>query len=136
MYKRQVLSSRSVYIIDDDDKARQCIISDGEGNPIFKVIYGYHKQNGRLIAESMFDLRTKRVNEDNKEVPVQRLYYKYDPHGNRSKPFAITSVKGKAAEKTEGFSKHIQDNLNRIKFGNNGGSTVIEQEDIGNLNNR
>lgn len=127
----RVVSSKATYIIDKQDRARSCIIADGKGNRIFKVLYGYHKSNGRLIAESMFDLRVKRLNQNGQEIPVQRLYYKYDAHGNRSKPYAITSQGGKEVHKTQGWDKHIQERLDKIRFNNDtDGPTSISKDNM------
>ena len=111
--KERIISSKSTYSIDNLNRARVCHIADGKGNLIFKIKYGYSKRTGRLLSEGMFDMRVKRLNAEGKEVPVQRLYYKYDAHGNRSKPFAITNQGGEKVEKVKGWEKHIQERLDK-----------------------
>lgn len=64
-----------------------CKIYDGDKNLLFKVSYGYRKQDGKLVEERMFDARVKRTDpRTGKEMPVQRICYLYDGQGNRSAP--------------------------------------------------
>lgn len=127
----RIISSKATYIIDLQDRARSCIIADGKGRPIFKVIYGYHRSTGQLIAESMYDVRVDRLNKKGQKIPVQRLYYKYDAQGNRSKPFAITSQNGKEVHKTTGWNKHIKERLDRVRFDKGEyDSTIITPEEV------
>jgi len=76
-----------------------CVIKDARGKELFKVAYGYHKESRRLVAEDMFDAQMKRYFPgSDKEMPVRRIYYKYDAHGSRSKGVAFVLKAGKLAE--------------------------------------
>lgn len=111
-----IISARTIYTKDDNSVLRQAIIYDGAGNTLFKIRYGYHRTNGRLICEELYDAQAQRVNEKGQVIPLQRLYYKYDPHGNRSKPFAITTTKKGKVEEYQSWSKHIKDRLKKHNF--------------------
>lgn len=111
----RVISSNSTYVKDVNGVLRNCKIADGKGALLYTIRYGYHESTGRLIAEGMFDERVKHFNEKGQLIPVQRLYYKYDVQGNRSKPFAITSVEGKTVEKMGSWKKHIKERLDKAE---------------------
>ncbi len=57
-----------------------CIIYNNNREVIYKVSYGYDAQ-ARLIEERMFTTKGKLV---------QRVIYRYDAEGNRSKPLIIS----------------------------------------------
>ena len=126
--KERIVSSKSIYVMDDNGVLRECKISDGQGKLLFTVRYGYNRSTGRLIAEAMFDERAKNYNEKGQEIPVQRLYYKYNAHGQRSKPFAITSVGKKRVEEVTSWNKHIQERLNKIEAGYTDSTFISEAE--------
>ena len=67
-----------------------CIIYDSRRQPIYKVAYGYDS-NARLIEERMFSHPEGKL--------VQRVLYKYDASGNRSKPVIISLNMGGGADK-------------------------------------
>lgn len=81
-------------------------IHDGRGTLIFRVVYGYDKQTGLLVAEDMFDARVKRfypptVRDDKGErveMPIRRVYYFYDADGNQAKAMSLVPRAGKTAE--------------------------------------
>jgi len=109
----RVTRSRTIYVIDRKGRPRSCIIYDGQGTELFRVRYGYLKTTGQLIAEDMFDSKVNTTDpKTGKRIPVQRLYYKYDAQGRRSKPFAFNYKKGKKVE--EVFSGHIKERLEKI----------------------
>lgn len=58
-----------------------CIIYNHERKPIYKVSYGYDS-SARLVEERMFSCPQGKL--------VQRVIYKYDAAGNRSKPLIIS----------------------------------------------
>lgn len=58
-----------------------CDIYDNQYNPIYKVAYGYD-HSARLIEERMYSHPQQKL--------VQRVIYKYDSGGNRSKPLIIS----------------------------------------------
>ncbi len=63
-----------------------CIIYRNDNNsrsrePIYKVSYGYDSQ-ARLVEERMFTADTGKL--------VQRVIYRYDASGNRSKPLIVS----------------------------------------------
>ena len=58
-----------------------CIIYNHEYKPIYKVAYGYDS-SARLIEERMYANPSGKL--------VQRVIYKYDEGGNRSKPLIIS----------------------------------------------
>ena len=79
--------------------------------------------SGRLVAEDMFDAREKRIKvvngSDGKakevEVPVRRLYHRYDAQGRPAKPIVFCSPPGKRAE--ELFGKEGSTYLRKDPFG-------------------
>ena len=74
-------------------------ILDGNGKPLFRVRYGYHKETGLLVAEEMYDERKKRFFPNtNTEMPARKLYYTYDANGNQSKAISLVSTDGEYAE--------------------------------------
>lgn len=74
-------------------------VHDGHGTPLFRVRYGYSKENGLLIAEEMFDARAKRFFPGTrKEMPLRRIYYFYDAQGNQAKAISLVPHKGKMAQ--------------------------------------
>ncbi len=78
-----------------------CIIYDSKRQPIYKVSYGYDSQ-ARLIEERMFSHPQGKL--------VQRVIYKYDASGNRSKPLII-SLNNAA---TQTITPTMRDDVNDI----------------------
>lgn len=109
----RVLSSRSIfrrhrkygYLVSG-------IVEDGHGTKLFRIIYGYHKDTGRLVAENMYDARVRRTFKDapTKEEPVRATRYHYTAQGERSAPIVFTSQAGKTSEQ-------LMQYLNRNKPG-------------------
>lgn len=95
----KVLRNRTIYRRDKHGKLRSGQIFDGQRKLLFRIVYGYDKNTGLLVAENMFDARVKRTfrNDPNKEEPVRALRYSYDAQGNRSAPMIFTSQAGKDA---------------------------------------
>lgn len=58
-----------------------CVIYNAERQPIYKVNYGYDR-SARLVEERMYSCPQGKL--------VQRVIYKYDAAGNRSKPLIIS----------------------------------------------
>jgi len=89
----------TVYRMNAHGDPVHCVIKDATGRELFKVAYGYHRESRRLVAEDMFDAQRKRFFPGSeKEMPVRRIYYKYDAHGHRSKGVAFVLKAGKLAE--------------------------------------
>ena len=88
----------TIYRLDSNGNPRGCQIFDGKSTLLYKVSYGYHRTTGQLVAEDMFDARVKYLDSEGKVMPVRRMYYTYDAHGNRSKAQAFVNIKGKLAE--------------------------------------
>ena len=106
----------TVYRLDKNGNPRGCQIFDGRGTLLYKVSYGYHTTTGQLVAEDMFDARTKILNPDTgKEMPVRRMYYTYDAQGNRSKAQAFVNIKGRMAEDVYGKAKTTYPDENPFK---------------------
>jgi hypothetical protein len=102
-----------IYRKDIYGKLRSGIVYDGSGTKLFRIVYGYHKRSGNLVAEDMFDARVKRtkVLTDSKtgkpyekEMPVRWLRYRYDAQGKQLKPIVICLPAGKRAEELFGKS--------------------------------
>lgn len=109
----RVLRMSIIYRKDLYGKLRSGIVYDGSGTKIYRIVYGYHKNTGNLVAEDMFDARVKRTktltNEKTgepyeKEMPVRYLRYRYDAQGRQLKPIVFCLPAGKQAE--ELFGKH------------------------------
>ncbi len=81
-----------------------CIIYDDKKNIIYKVAYGYDK-SARLVEERMYTHPGKKL--------VQRVIYKYDANGNRSKPLIISLSTGDAMPAKE-ITPTMQDDVNAI----------------------
>lgn len=102
----RILRMSIIYRKDKHGRLRSGRIYDGTGKILYRVVYGYHKVTGKLVAENMYDAREKRTkiitdaNGKTKEIeiPVRRLYHIYDAQGRPAKPIAITYVHGKRAE--------------------------------------
>ena len=96
----QVTRSKTVYRRDKFGNLRSGIIYDGRNNKLFRIVYGYHADTGRLIAENMYDARVKRTSplDPNKEEPVRATRYSYDTRGNRSAPIVFTSQAGRTSD--------------------------------------
>ena len=100
-----VLMMLTVYRMDSNENPIGCRISDGKGNLLFKVSYGYRKSDGQLVEERMFDARVVRKDPNTgKEMPVRIFRYEYDTQGNRSAPRSITLIPGKTADEVYGPS--------------------------------
>lgn len=98
-----VLMMITVYRMDTNGNPIGCRISDGQGNLLFKVSYGYRKSDGQLVEERMFDARAVRRDPNTgKEMPVQRICYVYDAQGNRSAPIVYNLLPGKTFEEVFG----------------------------------
>lgn len=96
----KIIRSRTIYRRDKFGNLRSGAIYDGKKRHLFRVVYGYQKSSGLLIAENMFDARVKRTDpqDPSKEIPVRATRYTYDVQGRRSKPQIFTSQKGKYVE--------------------------------------
>lgn len=93
----------TIYRMDSNGNPLGCKILDGQKTELFKVSYGYHKTNGRLLEERMFDCRVRRINPaTGGELPVQRVIYLYDAQGKRSAPIALNLLPGKTFEEVYG----------------------------------
>lgn len=93
------LTMVTVYRMDPNGNPLSCRIYDGQRQELYKASYGYHRENGRLIEERMFDARVKRIDpESGREMPVRRFIYTYDAQGNRNHPIAINLLPGRKAE--------------------------------------
>jgi len=123
----RIVISRTIYLMDLQGRPRSSKIFDGVGKELFKIRYGYSKVTGLLVAEDMFDSQVNKVDDQGRTIPVQRLYYKYDPQGRRSKPFAFTFTKGKRVE--EGvFAGHIKDRMDKQKILDEKSGNTIDRE--------
>jgi len=107
----RVLRMSIIYRKDVFGKLRSGKIYDGTGKVLYRVVYGYHKKTGRLVAENMYDARVKRTKivTDPKtgktkevEIPVRRLYHRYDAEGHPAKPIVFCMPAGKRAEELFG----------------------------------
>lgn len=58
-----------------------CTIYDSQRQPIYKVAYGYDRQ-ARLVEERMYSVISKKL--------VQRVIYRYDANGERTKPLIVS----------------------------------------------
>lgn len=92
----RVLISRTIYRRDKFGNLRSGHILDGVNKKLFRIVYGYHKTTGRLIAENMYDARVRRTKPGNpsEEEPVRATRWHYDSQGKRSAPFVFTSQAG------------------------------------------
>jgi len=107
----RVLRMSIIYRKDIHGKLRSGRIYDGTGKVLYRVVYGYRKSDGKLAAEDMFDARVKQTRVvrnpktgklEAKEIPVRRLYYRYDAQGRPSKPVVFCGPRGKKAEELFG----------------------------------
>lgn len=109
----QVTRSRTIYRRDKFGNLRNGAIYDGLNTIIFRVVYGYHRDTGRLIAENMYDARVRRTKaiDPKTEEPVRATRYTYNAQGERSAPLTFISKAGRTSEE---FIKW----LNRTKAAN------------------
>lgn len=114
----RVLRMSIIYRKDVQGKLRSGIVYDGSGTKLYRIVYGYHKNNGNLVAEDMFDARVKRTKTltdpqtgkaYEKEMPVRYLRYRYDAQGKQQKPIVFCLPAGKLAEEIFGKegSSHV-----------------------------
>lgn len=96
----KTIHCRTIYRRDTYGNLRSGAIFDGQRKQLYRIVYGYHKNSGLLIAENMFDVRVKRTDpkDPSKEIPLRAVRYFYDAQGRRSKPQIFTSAHGKDAE--------------------------------------
>ena len=101
----KVVRSRTFYRRDVFGNLRSGEIYDGQKKKLFRVVYGYHVDTGRLIAEDMFDARVRRTypNDPSKEQPVRATRYHYNAQGERSAPTTFTSQPGRSSEDLMGW---------------------------------
>lgn len=64
---------------------------DSHGNEMFKIRYGYTKQDQVLVEEQIFDSRNKHFDANHQEKPVARLIH-MNPSGNEQKPICVKLV--------------------------------------------
>ncbi len=107
----RVLRMLIIYRKDVYGKLRSGTVFDGAGNKLYRIVYGYHKRSGNLVAEDMFDARVKRTKTitdpetkqpREEEYPVRYLRYRYDAQGRQMKPIVICTPEGKTAEELFG----------------------------------
>lgn len=115
-----VLKMLTVYRMDPNGNPIGCRISDGQGNLLFKVSYGYRRSDGRLVEERMFDARSvRRDPHTGKEMPIQRICYVYDAQGNRSAPIVYNLLPGRTFEEVFGVKSSM---LETNPFSEGGGA--------------
>lgn len=115
----RVLHMAMIYRKDIQGRLRSGEVRDGEGNLLYRVKYGYHKDTGQLVQEDMFDARVKRTKvvtgpdgkPMEKEEAVRQLFHRYDAQGRAARPICICLPAGKMAEELfgKGNSTHIED---------------------------
>ncbi len=116
----RVLIMTIIYRKDKNGKLRSGKIHDGSGKVLYRVVYGYHRTSGKLVAEDMFDARVKRGDAEIdpatnkavfKEKPVRCLRHRYDAQGQQLKPLVVCAPAGKTAEELFGVegSSYIED---------------------------
>ena len=116
----RVLKMTIIYRKDKHGKLRSGKIHDGTGKVLYRVVYGYHRISGDLVAEDMFDARVKRgkpvINPETnqavfQEEPVRCLRHRYDAQGRQLKPIVVCAPAGKTAEELFGKegSSYIED---------------------------
>lgn len=114
----RILRMSIIYRKDIYGKLRSGIVYDGSGAKLYRILYGYHKDTGSLVAEDMFDARVKRTKTltdtetgkpYEKEMPVRYLRYRYDAQGRQLKPIVFCLPAGKRAEELFGKegSSHV-----------------------------
>ena len=124
-----VLIMITVYRMDTNGNPIGCRISDGKGNLLFKVSYGYRKSDGQLVEERMFDARVvRRDKHTGKEMPIQRICYVYDAQGNRSAPIVFNLLEGKTYEDVFGEKSSA---LDRNPFAGDGGPANPNARPVG-----
>lgn len=121
----RILRMSIIYRKDVHGRLRSGRIHDGTGKVLYRVVYGYHKDTGRLVQENMYDAREKRtvVVTDPKtgevkevETPVRTLHHRYDAQGRRAKPVVFCLPEGKLAEDL--FGKDGSSYLDKMPFDN------------------
>lgn len=116
----RILRMTIIYRKDKHGKLRSGKIHDGAGKLLYRVVYGYHRTSGKLVAEDMFDARVKRGKTitDPKtgqptfeETPVRCLRHRYNAQGLQMKPVVFCAPAGKRAEELFGKegSSYIED---------------------------
>lgn len=109
---RGKLAAVNVYTEGKYGELVSCIIYDGtKKNVIYKVSYGYDSR-ARLVEERMFTNPGKKL--------VQRVIYRYNANGERSKPLIISLNTGDAASARE-ITPTMQDDVNAINRDLRGG---------------
>jgi len=107
----RVLRMLVIYRKDAFGKLRSGIVYDGAGSKLYRIVYGYHKRDGSLVAEDMFDARVKRTRTVTdpvtkkpfeQEYPVRYLRYRYNAQGRQMKPIVVCLPPGKKAEELFG----------------------------------
>ena len=109
-----------IYRKDKHGKLRSGKIRSANGELLYRVVYGYHRISGNLVAEDMFDARQKRgkvVTDPQtkqpvfKEEPVRYIRHRYDAQGKQLKPIVISTPAGKTAEDLFGKdgSSYVED---------------------------
>ncbi len=69
------VSLKSVHRLDPNGSPLRSKIFDDKNNEIFKVSYGYHKDNGMLAEERVFDSRHRLLGDQGKEVPIRLIVH-------------------------------------------------------------
>ncbi|MGA0844956.1 MAG: hypothetical protein ACO3RV_00315 [Luteolibacter sp.] len=127
-----VLIMLTVYRMDANGNPVACRISDGQGQTLFKVSYGYRKSDGQLVEERMFDARTIRKDpHTGKEMPIQRICYIYDEQGNRSAPIVYNLLPPKAGQSFEELFGTKSSALEQNPFRENKGAVNPNARPVG-----
>lgn len=125
----RVLRMTIIYRKDKHGRLRSGKIHDGSGKVLYRVVYGYRRSDGKLVAEDMFDARVKRgetVTDPKsnrpvfKEKPVRCLRHRYDAQGRQLKPIVVCAPAGQTAEKL--FGKYGSSHAD--PWANGGGATA------------
>jgi hypothetical protein len=94
----------TVYRLHDNGNLLSCDIYDGQKTRLYRVDYGYRKDDGQLVMERMFDCRVRNVwkNRPDVEKPVRIVEYLIDAQGKASKPVVRTYLEGETFERDYG----------------------------------
>lgn len=101
----KIVISRTIYRRNKHGKLISGHVLDGKKKKLFRIVYGYHRNSGRLVAENMYDARVKRTKpgQPNVEEPVRATRWHYDSQGKKSAPIVFTSQAGATSEQLMGW---------------------------------
>lgn len=96
------------YRLDAKGQILGCKIGDADGKPLYKVLYGYRKSDGKLVEERILD--DVKGKPERPEQVVCRVFYVTDKNGAKRAPVILGRAKEQEGQQLVGIPSALFEN--------------------------